>query len=80
MEIEHKQNIFYSGGATLSVLLGQAINSNALGTYFVRTGVPGCTGVCGACSGSCVGTLAVVGWLGYSCWRQRNEQVGAVRK
>lgn len=57
-------------------LLGGA---GAAGTSFVlqlaerNSGLPGCTGSCGACGGSCLVALGVTAVLGLMAWRNQRE-------
>lgn len=37
-------------------------------------GLPGCTGTCGACGGSCFFALGAAGWLGILALRQRGKK------
>lgn len=61
-------NLALGGGAAATILLPQAI-TQALPQLFTRLApltaqaLPYCTGVCGSCGGSCVGSLTVIAFL-----------------
>lgn len=61
-------NLALGGSAAATILLPQAI-TQALPQLFTRLApltaqtLPYCTGVCGSCGGSCVGSLTVIAFL-----------------
>lgn len=61
-------NLALGGGAAATLLLPQAI-TQAMPQLFTRLApltaqtLPYCTGVCGSCGGSCVGSLTVIAFL-----------------
>ena len=61
-------NLALGGGAAATILLPQAI-TQAMPQAFSRLApltaqaLPYCTGVCGSCGGSCVGSLTVIAFL-----------------
>lgn len=61
-------NLALGGGAAATILLPQAI-TQAMPQLFTRLApltaqaLPYCTGVCGSCGGSCVGSLTVIAFL-----------------
>ena len=61
-------NLVLSGSAAATILLPQAI-TQAMPQAFSRLApltaqaLPYCTGVCGSCGGSCIGSLTVITFL-----------------
>lgn len=61
-------NLALGGGAAATILLPQAI-TQAMPQLFTRLApltaqtLPYCTGVCGSCGGTCVGSLTVIAFL-----------------
>lgn len=52
------------GGAAASILLPQAVTKAMAGIAPVTAQtLPYCTGVCGSCGGSCVGSVGVMAFL-----------------
>ena len=56
-----KNNILFMLGAAIFTLL-PSLSSKLIPT--LNTFTSGCTGVCGNCSGSCIGAFGTVTWLG----------------
>lgn len=71
------QNLLLGGGAAGTIILPQAITStwpqlfSAIAPLTANT-LPACTGVCGACGGSCVGGIGAAIWLGACAWKGRH--------
>lgn len=65
---EKLQNITLGGGAAATIVLPQAVTSSwpqlfASVAPLTSGTLPACTGVCGSCGGSCVGSLGALLWL-----------------
>lgn len=58
---------FFSGGGAV----GTAFFSNIAEA---GSSLPGCTGVCGTCGGTCILALAALGWLGAAAWYQKKKK------
>ncbi|MDY4920684.1 MAG: hypothetical protein SO119_06405 [Phascolarctobacterium sp.] len=68
----------WGAGAAGSVLSGNLLSTTQLVTAlpFANTAqqvLPGCTGVCGACAGSCVSSVAVTAFLGLCVWKNKSK-------
>lgn len=61
-------NLALGGGAAAAILLPQAV-TRAVPQLFTRVApltaqtLPYCTGVCGSCGGTCIGSLTVITFL-----------------
>lgn len=68
----------WGAGAAGSVLSGQLLSvSNIATTLSFATAtqqvLPGCTGVCGACAGSCISSVAVATFIGVCAWQNKSK-------
>ncbi len=67
-ETRHLTNIALGGSAAATILLPQAITKaipqafSSVAPLTAQT-LPYCTGVCGSCGGSCVGSVGVMAFL-----------------
>lgn len=72
-----------SGSAAAAILLPQAI-TKAVPQFFTRVApftaqaLPYCTGVCGSCGASCVGSVAVIAFLSLLA-KSRHQQIKSAR-
>lgn len=77
-----KQNMHNFGlacGAAGSIVLPQAITGTwpqlfASAAPFASGTVPGCTGVCGSCGGSCIASVGALLWLGCCTYLKKGER------
>lgn len=76
-------NLALGGGAAAAILLPQAI-TKAVPQFFTRVApytaqaLPYCTGVCGSCGASCVGSVAVIAFLSLLA-KSRYQQIKIAR-
>ena len=66
---QNVQNLGLACGAAGSIVLPQAVTGTwpqlfAAAAPVVSGALPGCTGVCGACGGSCLAGVSALAWLG----------------
>lgn len=71
-------NILLAGGAAGSVLLPQTVVQNspqllASAAPKIAATLPYCTGVCGACGGSCITSACAVIWLGCCAYLKKEN-------
>lgn len=67
-----------SGSAAAAILLPQAI-TKAVPQFFTRVApYTYCTGVCGSCGASCVGSVAVIAFLSLLA-KSRHQQIKIAR-
>lgn len=74
--MSNTKNAVMGAGAAATVMLPGAVGAVApqllqrMGGVMngaapvLSTALPGCSGVCGACGGGCLGGLLAIGWLG----------------
>ncbi len=75
---DNLQNAMLAGGAAGSVVIPQAL-TQAFPQIFAQAApiasqtLPLCTGVCGSCGATCIGSVFVALWLGGTAYVQRKK-------